>query len=257
MTEARLPLDGDPQVHLWLARPKKITDESLLERYEGLLGAEELASYRQLASADHRREYLISQAFLRDVLSYYTQLEPARFEFERNASGKPGLRNASGELARLHFNLSHSAELMACAVSKTGKVGVDVEPIEPDGGMVGMADNYFSEPEVDSLRALAETDQPRRFNQVWTLKEAYIKARGEGLTLALDSFSFEFAEAGEIRLRERDNSLRTDWHFWSLPVDGHITAIALEAPDASLRAFSGIPLQEMAELSLDELERIS
>lgn len=255
MTDTRFPLDGRGQVHLWLAHPQQLTDELLLRRYEGLLGKDELSSYRQLVSAEHRREYLIGQAFLRDVLSYYTHCDPSSFEFERNASGKPSLRNAKGELASLHFNLSHSVELIACVVSRSGKVGVDIEPLQHENAMVEMADHYFSQPEINSLRELDDAEQALRFSQIWTLKEAFVKARGEGLSLPLDSFSFEFLSRGAVQMRENQGlQLRDDWRFWSLyPLSGHVTAVALEAPESDLRVFSGVPLQEMSEMALSDL----
>ena len=128
MKEVRDALGQEAQAHLWLTHPEQITDSALLERYEGMLGEEELASYRELLGLGRRREYLISQAFLRDVLSYYTLIEPSRFEFERNESGKPALRQLGPELLDLNFNLSRSPGLMACVVSYRGKIGVDVEP---------------------------------------------------------------------------------------------------------------------------------
>jgi 4'-phosphopantetheinyl transferase len=255
MTDTQFPLDGARQVHLWLAHPAQVNDEALLKRYEALLGEQELSSYTQLVSSDHRREYLISQAFLRDVLSYYSQWEPARFEFVRNPSGKPGLLHAEGELANLHFNLSHSVDLMACVVSRAGKVGVDVEPLQVDNPMVGMAEQYFSQREVDSLQGLDAAEQSLRFSQIWTLKEAFIKARGEGLSQPLDSFSFEFLPDASIELHENGSDGAQDgWRFWSLhPLSGHVTAIAVEARDAELRVFSGVPLREMSELALNDL----
>jgi 4'-phosphopantetheinyl transferase len=253
MERQRPSLANAFEIHLWLTNPATITDQALLDRYKGLLGSDELGSYSALAQAEHRREYLISQAFLRDVLSNYAGDDMQTLEFERNASGKPSLKHSSpdlpGELESLQFNLSHSAELMACCVTRAGAVGVDVEALPTDNGMLEDADNYFSSSEVASLQNLDSAEQRRIFCKIWTLKEAYIKARGEGLSLALDSFSFECAGSGEIRLHEQD-AYRDDWQFWSLqPIPGQMVAIAAHAEKASLRVFSGIPLGETNELS--------
>ena len=242
-------------MHLWLTNPDEITDKGMLKRYEQLLGEDELVSYRELVKSGHRREYLISQAFLRDVLGYYTNISPSGFEFERNASGKPGLRHGTPELSDLHFNLSRSSGLMACAVCARGKIGVDVEALNPDSGMVDVADHYFSDAEVASLNLLPRGQQQERFCQIWTLKEAYIKARGEGLSLPLDSFSFDFDNHHHIRLREHSpERIRDDWQFWSLqPAPDRVTAVAVEATGCKLRVFSSIPLKDSHELALNDL----
>jgi 4'-phosphopantetheinyl transferase len=247
-------LAGASEIHLWLTNPGVINDETLLERYRAMLSSEELASYRELAQADHRREYLISQAFLRDALGNYSN--GAALEFERNASGKPSLKHQiEGQV--LQFNLSHSAELMACAVTCAGPVGVDVEPLAVDSGMLEVADHYFSSSELASLSALDDSGQQQLFCKIWTLKEAYIKARGEGLDVALDSFSFECDAPDNIRLKEQDE-YREDWQFWSLqPVPGQIIAIAAQTRNASLRVFSGVPLVDSNEICLATLGQVA
>jgi 4'-phosphopantetheinyl transferase len=257
MNTLRPSLAGEPEIHLWLTNPAAISDENLLERYLGLLGKQELESYQALAQPQHRREYLISQAFLRDVLGSYIGDDSQALEFERNASGKPSLKQCGPSLENLQFNLSHSAELMACTVTRAGAVGVDVETLAMDSGMLGVADHYFSTSEVASLQNLDGAEQQRLFCKIWTLKEAYIKARGEGLSLALDSFSFECLDSDNIRLRDADG-YREDWQFWSLePVSGQIIAVAAESTGATLRVFSGIPLCEKEELSLTALGQVA
>ena len=257
MVTLKPTLASASEIHLWLTNPATINDEALLERYLDLLGSDELVSYRALARPDHQREYLISQAFLRDVLGSYAGDDSQILEFERNASGKPHLKNTSQSMDKLQFNLSHSAELMACTVTHAGAVGVDVEALAVDHGMLEVADHYFSASEVASLKDLDSAEQQHLFCKIWTLKEAYIKARGEGLALALDSFSFECSEPGVIRLSE-GGAYRNDWQFWSLqPVDGQMIAIAAHSTNASLRVFSGVPLGETNELSLATLGQVA
>jgi 4'-phosphopantetheinyl transferase len=146
---------------------------------------------------------------------------------------------------------------MACTVTREGAVGVDVESLPVDNGMLDVADHYFSTSEVASLQDLDSVEQRRMFCKIWTLKEAYIKARGEGLSLALDSFSFECPDSDIIRLRE-EGGYREDWQFWSLePVSGQMIAVAAQSEDAGLRVFSGIPLGETQELPLTALGQVA
>src|SRR6185436_18685723 len=97
---------------------------------------------------------------------------------------------------RLHFNLTNTRGLVACAVSVAhAEVGVDAEALDRSGETVAIADRYFSTEEVRALRALPESAQRQRFFAYWTLKESYIKARGLGLRLPLDQFSFRLGES--------------------------------------------------------------
>jgi 4'-phosphopantetheinyl transferase len=245
------------EVHLWVTDTADISDEGLEARYAQALGQTELDSYSALANAEHRREYLISQALLRDVLSHYLDSAADAFEFVRNASGKPSLQLPVEEPQPLQFNLSHSAQSVVCAVTRAGPVGVDVETSLPDSGLLGMAEHYFAGAELETVQSLSGERQQLMFARIWTLKEAYIKARGEGHSKALDSFSFEFQPGGSIRLIE-DGVARSDWCFWSLqPIPGQTVSVAVEAAAATLRLFSTVPFGSVKELSLTSLGQVA
>lgn len=245
------------EVHLWVTDTADISDEDLEARYSKALGQAELDSYNALANAGHRREYLISQALLRDVLSHYLDLAADALEFVRNASGKPSLQLPEEQALPLHFNLSHSAQSVVCAVTRAGPVGVDVEPSLPDAGLLGMAEHYFAGTEIEAVQSLSGEPQQLMFARIWTLKEAYIKARGEGHSKALDSFSFDFQQPGSIRLIE-EGAPRNDWCFWSLqPLAGQTVSVAVEATAATLRLFSTVPFGSVKELSLASLGQVA
>ncbi len=242
------PLNGHEDVHLWLAYPADYQSAASLENCERLLDEAESSHYRELANPGHRREYLISRAFLRQVLAEYCGHEAADLQFESNESGKPSLSVTMA--SNISFNFSHGADLMACAVTSADLVGVDVETFFADNRMVDVADHYFSEKELQSLEGLSATDQQQLFFRTWTLKEAYIKARGEGLSLPLDSFSFDCPTEGPISLQEPWGSA-SGWSFWSLePVNGQIIALAVKSESTNLRIFSRNPQGIQQELPL-------
>jgi 4'-phosphopantetheinyl transferase len=248
---------SEGEVHLWLSYPGDITDDRLLDRYLELLGPAEQACYEELLLGTHKREYLISEAFLRDVLAAYGDCQPGSLVFERNASGKPGLVGASDSFFGLQFNLSHTAGLVSCAVSQSAQVGVDVEAYSLDGGMLEVADHYLCAAEMSQLLSLPEAQRPEYFCKLWTLKEAYIKAQGKGLSLSLDEFGFELSDSAGIRLL-RQGEPQEGWQFWSLqPLADHLVAVALAASNHTLRIFSGIPLQSNRELTLESLGRVA
>lgn len=253
--EYPLPECSD-EVHLWITKPGDYHGKSADAAYEALLGAAEARHYGELAQADHRREYLIGRVFLREVLAAYSGTAASELEFENNASGKPRLTASAADLP-LMFNFSHGADLMTCAVTRTGEVGVDVETISQDRGMVEVADHYFSTIELAGLEALGAVDQQSQFFRIWTLKEAYIKARGEGHSQALDSFSFYCPQPSTIRLVAQGEEVK-GWSFWSLqPVAGQMIAVAVQSAGAKLRVFSRNPQGVQQELPLTSLGQVA
>ena len=139
--------------------------------------------------------------------------------------------------------------MVTCAVSVAHeKVGVDVERMDRKRGFLDIADRFFSPSEARALRALPASDQTRRFFACWTLKESYIKARGLGLALALEQFSFHF-EHEEVRVTF-DEELGDDparWRFALLSALSHyMLAVGVDTGGAalSLRARHIVPLRE-------------
>ncbi len=125
---------------------------------------------------------------LRQRLGQRLGVHPSQIEFSYNSYGKPAVADSS-----LHFNVSHSDGLALFAISRTREVGVDIERINPGFVHEGIPERFFSPQEVIALRSLPESLQARAFFHCWTRKEAYIKARGLGLSLALDSFDVTLA----------------------------------------------------------------
>jgi 4'-phosphopantetheinyl transferase len=132
----------------------------------------------------HRREFIVSRGCLREILARYLHIAPAAIGFVYNSFGKPQV-----EGSRLRFNLSHSGAWAMLAVSAEGiDVGIDIERIDAAFVQDEIPEQFFSPSEVAALRSLPAAEQTDAFFRCWTRKEAYIKARGLGLSLALDSF---------------------------------------------------------------------
>jgi 4'-phosphopantetheinyl transferase len=153
---------------------------------DALLSDEE----RERASRFHfekdRQRYRIAHASLRMILSRYLNLTPDALVFGETHYGKPFLTNL--EAAGLLFNLSHSQDLALVTVTREREVGVDVEFVRPDFATSEAAEHFFSVAELYTLTGLAPELRTKAFFDCWTRKEAYIKARGLGLSLALNSF---------------------------------------------------------------------
>jgi 4'-phosphopantetheinyl transferase len=188
---------------------------------------------------------------LRMALSHAApEVEPTDWSFSTGRYGRPFVAAPATSTA-LHFSLSHADGCVACVVSKHETVGVDVETVSRRVAPLSTALRFFAPEEVETLRALPEPAAIERFFDYWTLKEAYLKARGFGLNLPLDAFAMQVSrEAIEISFKPDISDDPAGWRF-SLcsPSPSHRLAIA----DGS-RAAGGLritrnawPLQEAAE----------
>ncbi len=194
------------EIHVWYTKPQNLlNNEALLSRYTNLLTAQETAKQQRYKFAKHRHDALVTRAFIRDLLSYYADVLPHEWQFEKGEKEKPEVVNAP---LPLRFNISHTKNLITCAVTLTDDIGIDVENISRSNDILSIAERYFSEQESTELFSLAEPKQPSRFFDYWTLKESYIKAWGLGLAIPLDDFSFKIND--EIQVSNNIFDIKTD-----------------------------------------------
>jgi 4'-phosphopantetheinyl transferase len=226
---ALLPLPDD-EIHVWYLLPDEIVDPRVLAAYEALLAPDERARRARYHFEHSRREYLFTRALCRATLSRYAPVAPAAWTFAKNEYGRPEIEAAAAATyGALRFNLSNTRGLIALAVARDRDVGIDVEDPSRGGETVAIADRFFSPIEVAALRALPEGAQDARFFTYWTLKEAYIKARGMGLAIPLDQFSFLVDDGPPIRIAF-DPRLGDDAAAWQF------TALALSPRHAAAAA---------------------
>jgi 4'-phosphopantetheinyl transferase len=185
------------EVHLWRVQCADIDEPELLGRYRALMSAAELQRQARYRFERDRHRDLIARALVRTSVSRYLGGEPGHWRFHPGEHGKPELIGAP---LPLRFNLSHSKDLVVCAVALQHDVGVDVEYTERGNDVLAIARHYFSRREVEDLFALPAERQRDRFFDYWTLKEAYIKARGKGISLGLGNFSFDLTCSDEISI---------------------------------------------------------
>lgn len=228
----RLRLDAG-QVDVWLTSLAQIGDD-LQTAYQRLLSAEERGRWQRFLVDGARLQYLVARALVRTSLSRYAGVPEDAWTFEANAYGRPYVRLPAA-CRDLYFNLSHTDGLVACAVSRNGEIGVDVENIGRAVDYLALAPTVFAPEEVASLARAAPADRCERFFAYWTLKEAYIKARGMGLSLALDGFWFELGGAApRVQFTERCPDDAGRWRFRQYaPTPEHRLAVAA-APESAL-----------------------
>lgn len=181
------------EAHVWLARVKPAPSMQQQRRYHALLSAAERERYARFHFESDRYVYLLAHALLRTSLSRYAQTPPEQWKFRTNAYGRPEI-DAGANTAALRFNLSHTRDLSACVVSLGCDCGIDVEYQRPLDDLSDLAQQVLSASERAAFNALPPTERQGRFFDYWTLKESYVKARGLGMSLALDQFSFRFSD---------------------------------------------------------------
>jgi 4'-phosphopantetheinyl transferase len=219
------------QIHLWFTFFDAIRDDGLLDRYRSLLSEEELIREQRIHLAKSRHRYLVTRALVRTVLSRYAPIAPEHWLFVQNPYGKPGIFSGDPLVDKISFNISHTEGLVVVGVTSGGALGVDTENILSRQAPVAAAAAYFSCEESGAIALLHPQQRPERFFQYWTLKESYIKARGRGLSIPLDQFSFRFMEHKRVCLSVNP-TLKEEpsrWKFWQLrPSASHLTAVCAE-----------------------------
>jgi 4'-phosphopantetheinyl transferase len=183
---------------------------------EALLDDEEQRRSTRFVHQRDRRRFVRAHAGLRLFLARCIGAEPDMVRYETGANGKPRLVPG---LPPLEFNLSHSADLGLLAVARDRSVGVDVEHVRDLPDALSIADTHFTAAESKGLRSLPPPERAAAFFRYWTRKEAVIKAGGEGLGRALDSFDVDRApDSTSAVMRVAGGSGdRTEWLLQDLP----------------------------------------
>jgi 4'-phosphopantetheinyl transferase len=210
------------QVHLSCCFYAAITDQHLLDAYWDVLSGPEREREGGFYFPEDRRCYRITRALVRTVLARHADIDARDWRFVTNGYGKPEIANDSVAARRISFNVTHTRSLIVVAVARR-PVGVDAENVLRGDVSIDLADRFFSAREAAALRALPRERQQKRFFEYWTLKEAYIKARGKGLSIPLDSFCFDLpGERGiELSVESEEDPAPSRWRFQQLAAGTH------------------------------------
>ncbi|NKB70628.1 MAG: 4'-phosphopantetheinyl transferase superfamily protein [Candidatus Latescibacteria bacterium] len=215
------------QVHVWRCDLEQHSTQ--LATWTRLLSPDESQRAASFRSNPHRARYIVARGFLRYLLGLYLQRDPAQIEFAYNPQGKPEL--APPAAPPLHFNLSHSHNLALYALTRDRLVGVDLEFIRPRVSIDQIARRFLAPAEQDALQAISPADRTRAFFTCWTRKEAYLKARGEGIMRGLDRFAVSLQPNAPALLSSPDDepAEQARWRFADLqPGSGFLGALCAE-----------------------------
>lgn len=228
-----LILDLD-EVHFWQAT----LDDRLAETLSASLSDDEHSRAEQFHFKNDQHDFIVARGMLRKLLAAYVGVNPSELQFCYEEKGKPFLSEPHRD--SIHFNLAHSHGIAVYAFSKNRALGVDVEMVRDDLETDGIAARFFSTREFRSLQAVAPELRNRAFFDCWTRKEAYIKARGDGL-LPLDGFDVSVGpgEAAALLSNDGDPGEVSRWSMRSFPVlPGYVAALVVEGHDWRLKRFA-------------------
>ncbi|MDM5179919.1 4'-phosphopantetheinyl transferase superfamily protein [Massilia sp. DJPM01] len=224
-------------IDIWLVFYQTLTAPALQAAMLELLNDAERQQQIRFYREDDRLRYLATRALVRTTLSRYAPVAPADWTFIPNDYGRPAIGNAHLDARSLNFNVSHTRGLIALAVTRERVLGVDVENLATRQVSGDLAGHCFAPAEVAELATVPDQRHQDRFFEYWTFKEAYIKARGMGLSIPLDRFSFHFPDERSVALAV-DPELGDDgarWRFWQFrPTPEHLLALCAERLDGAV-----------------------
>ena len=226
----RSPTLKDNEIHVWRANlelsPPKI------ERLTALLSSDEIARADRFRFPQHRRRFIVARGILRQLLGDYLSVAPHSLNFAYEARGKPFL---TGEDTNIKFNISHSQEYALFGFTRKYLIGVDLE-YQRSMDCLKIAERFFLPQEFEIIRQAA-SERTKLFFQLWTAKEAYLKALGTGLSGSLTSIeiALDLHQHPYIQSLEED---KLDWSLYSCtPAKSYLGAIAVKTSSSEPQIF--------------------
>lgn len=215
------------EVLVWSMEVGSPSEEDIT-RWRRMLDPDEIAQADRHQIRSGRVTYIAAHALTRALLSHVGPVAPAEWRFTIGDRGKPELHSSLG--SNLRFNLSHTFGLVAAAVCVEHDLGIDIEAGDRGTHGLRVAERFFSAPEVALVRDRAGEERKEAFFRIWTLKESYIKATGEGFRRSLQSFSFTL-DPLTITFTPEPSDDPGGWQFFEArPTARHFLAVTLRRP---------------------------
>lgn len=214
---------GEHELHVWYADLDPVPQK--LDILNGLLSPDESKRAKKFRFWRDQRRYTAGRGILRLLIGRYLLVDPKEIEIRYNDFGKPFLRSRA-----LKFNLAHCRDMVIYAFCIFADVGVDLECIRPIEDASGLAARFFSPNENEAFLSTPVERKTEIFLTYWTLKEAYIKAIGQGLSYPLDQFEIRLSNDTnpQIRTSQDDSEDGSNWSLFSIsPESECVAAVAV------------------------------
>ena len=238
LTHSQALLDNG-SVHIWKIESEKLADRE--DYFYSILSSDENSRARKFHFDKERLRFIVARGGLRLLCAHYLGAGAKEIAFGHNYYGKPFVLNHKTHTAsNIQFNVSHSGEYIVIALSQGVPVGIDIEQITNDIEFLEIAQNFFSPVEYAELIKQPVIEQCKAFFHIWTRKEAYIKAKGKGLSIPLDSFDVSIKtldQSVSLNVGDAKNS-ENSWSIYDLTLtQGYAAALAIESGASRLSYF--------------------
>ena len=222
------------EVHVWrvLLDVSAVQFESLLK----FLSVDELSRAGRFHFEKDQRRFIVARGILRKILGHYLKKNPDEIRFEYTSHGKPALA-PDFDNDKLCFNLSHSGGFALYAVTRRKKIGIDIERISDDVAVDQIAGKFFSQAEISSLEMIDINKRSELFFQYWTRKEAFLKGRGEGISVPMEQCDVTLINGSvlsPITLRDSNGESSSLYVQDLFPGNGYAAAIAVGGADCDI-----------------------
>lgn len=221
-------------VHVWTIN-FAVNDEAF-NKYLSLLSEDEKKRASKFKFFKDKRCYVVTKGVLRLLSGHYLNKEAKAICFAYGEYSKPKFKHKTN----LNFNVSHSGDSAILGFVYDHTIGVDIEKIKNNFDTFKIAANFFSKKEIAALREIPKPQQHMAFYRCWTRKEAFVKAKGSGLSFPLDSFSVSLDTDLEAELLEThwDKKEKSDWSYHSfIPDSNYIAAVIIDSTVSTFKSF--------------------
>lgn len=216
-----MKLPSKNQVHIWQA---DLTQTEQVDYFNNLLSPDEQQRAAQLVFPVNRDQFIIGRGILRCILARYLNCTAQEIKFEYGEYGKPTIVFPETEL---QFNLSHTSQLALYAISLAKPVGIDIEEVNSRVDAASIAQRYFAASEYEELQNLSDDTRLEGFFNVWTRKEAIVKALGAGLFTELKQLEVGLTASRPHKLPQVSSLSDMDWSLINLQVpSGNVATLA-------------------------------
>lgn len=234
----RVPILTANEVHIWKADLRLSPQQ--LQTVELSLSNEEIQRVKRFVFPLHQQRFAAARGILRHILSEYLHQDPSAILFDYNAFGKPYIVMDN---PAIHFNLSHSNELALYAIGLQPYIGIDIEQIQENIEAESIAQRFFSMEEYTAIMNLTQDARKRAFFTIWTRKEAFIKALGDGLSFPLKDFTVNYEEKDARLIWVKGNEEEAQqWFLTALnPADTYMAALAIKMRKPKIQLYQFQP----------------
>jgi 4'-phosphopantetheinyl transferase len=210
------------ECHIWRIDLDEVLSSA--RRLKVMLSDDESEKAHRFVFAQDRLRYVAGRAALRMILGSYLDICPDRVQFSYGSHGKPEVSGLAGN--QLSFNLTNSGDLVLAAISNGRHIGIDLEKLDPAVQAINIATQWFAQNELASIAAVPMEYRSALFFELWTRKEAFVKALGGGLSIPLNQFDVTGWRDGFLC---RAEGFQGDWFIRSfVPKPGYIAAVVVD-----------------------------